>query len=88
MIALVSRGFVVVGREYGGKSGEVEVRGVRCIRERGGGGKGQVAGGLEPGDRRPLLTVFNGILYLTTIFSKKIIVLLYFQNKARSWPKH
>lgn len=78
MIALVSRGFVVVGREYGGKSGEVEVRGVRCIRER---GEGQVAGGQEPGDRRPSLTGFNGILHLTTIFSKKII-LLYFQNEV------
>jgi hypothetical protein len=37
VIALVSSDFVVVGREYGGKSGEVEVRGVSCIRERGGG---------------------------------------------------
>ena len=58
MIALVSSDFVVVGREYGGKSGEVEVRGVRCIRERGGGG-GQMVKNQETGGR-PLrfLTVF------------------------------
>ena len=78
MIALVSRGFVVVGREYGGKGGEVEVRGVRGIRERvGGGGVGRRRWSRWSRTRRPAAVPygFNGILHLTTIFSKKIILL-------------
>jgi len=78
VIALVSSDFVVVGKEYGGKSGEVEVRGVSCIRERG--GRRRWSGGQEPGDRLPSLTVFNGILHLTTIFSKKLY--FYFQKET------